>query len=205
MTDPLKFRPLHDWVLLKQVSPSEKYGSLVIPEAYRRQGLVADEADVVRVGPGIWSNPDDSLVRRPMRARAGARVLFRCKYEAAYHRFDSAYVLVHDFDVLGVFDGERFRPLHDWILIKRDEASTGRIVVPKQFQQEVTTGVVVSVGDGRDMPDGSMMPLDVKPGERVWFGRYVAIDIEVHGEKYTMMNQTNVIAAVSPERPERAA
>ncbi|MER3447229.1 MAG: co-chaperone GroES [Candidatus Dadabacteria bacterium] len=91
------------------------------------------------------------------------------------------------------------RPLHDKILIKRvDAAQTtkGGIIIPDTVKEKPQEGKVVAVGTGRILEDGKVIPLEVKAGDRVLFGKYGGTEIKLEGEEYIILDENEVLAVI---------
>ena len=93
-----------------------------------------------------------------------------------------------------------FRPLHDRVLIRRveQEAKTaGGIIIPDTAQQKPMEGEVVAVGPGARGEDGLLHPLDVKPGDRVLFGKWSGTEIKLDGEDLIIMKESDVLGILA--------
>lgn len=93
------------------------------------------------------------------------------------------------------------RPLHDRILIKRiEEGETvkGGIIIPDTAKEKPQEGEVIAVGTGRKEKDGKVIPLDVKPGDRILFGKYSGTDIRIAEEEYLIVREEEVLAVLEP-------
>jgi len=91
------------------------------------------------------------------------------------------------------------RPLHDRIIIERLEEETrtaGGLIIPDSAKEKPFEGKVVAVGKGKKTEDGKVLPLDVKVGDRVLFGKYSGTEIKVDGKEYLMMREDDVLAVV---------
>ncbi len=91
------------------------------------------------------------------------------------------------------------RPLHDKILIKRvDAAQTtkGGIIIPDTVKEKPQEGKVVATGTGRILEDGKVIPLEVKAGDRVLFGKYGGTEIKLDGEDYIILDENEVLAVI---------
>ena len=89
------------------------------------------------------------------------------------------------------------RPLYDRIIVKRsDEQESIRngIFIPDSAKEKPHEGEVVAVGRGRRLDDGQILPLDVKTGDRVLFGKYTGSETKVDGTEYTIMRENDVLA-----------
>jgi chaperonin GroES len=90
-------------------------------------------------------------------------------------------------------------PLGDRLVVQREaseEKTAGGILLPDSAKDKPTRGVIISVGDGRILDDGSRAPLQVKPGDKVLFTSYAGEQIEVDGEEYLLMNESEVLAVL---------
>jgi len=89
-----------------------------------------------------------------------------------------------------------FRPLHDRILIKRieeKETVKGGIIIPDSAKEKPQEGEVVAVGGGKKEKDGRVVPLDVKAGDRILFGKYSGTDIKIDNEEYLILKEEEVL------------
>jgi len=92
-----------------------------------------------------------------------------------------------------------FRPLHDRILIKRieeKETAKGGIIIPDSAKEKPQEGEVVSVGNGKKNEDGKVVPLDVKAGDRILFGKYSGSEIKMDDEEYLILKEEEVLGVV---------
>ena len=90
----------------------------------------------------------------------------------------------------------KFRPLHDRILVKRVEEETktkGGIIIPDTAKEKPIEGKVVATGKGRIGDDGKPIPLDVKKGDRVLFGKYGGTEVKIDGEEYLIMREDDIL------------
>ena len=88
------------------------------------------------------------------------------------------------------------RPLHDRVLIKRldeQEQMRGGIIIPDTAKEKPQQGVVVAVGEGKFREDGARQPLDVKPGDRVLFGKYSGSEVKIDDEEYLIMREDEIL------------
>ena len=91
----------------------------------------------------------------------------------------------------------KLRPLHDRILVRRIEeenARHGSIVIPDSAKEKPQEGKVIAVGNGRVTDEGKKIPLDVKAGDRILFGKYSGSEVTVDGEEYLIMKEEDVLA-----------
>ena len=91
---------------------------------------------------------------------------------------------------------EKFRPLHDRLLIQRMEAedkSKGGIIIPDSAKEKPIEGKVIAIGNGKVLDDGTVRKLDVKPNDRVLFGKYSGTDIKIEGEDHLILSESDVL------------
>ncbi len=100
----------------------------------------------------------------------------------------------------------KIRPLADRIVVKRiEEKETLRsgIIIPDSAQEKPQEAEVVAVGPGKRLEDGKRVPIDVKVGDRVLFGKYSSSDVKVDGEEYLIMREDEILG-VMEQKPEAA-
>ena len=93
----------------------------------------------------------------------------------------------------------KFNPLHDRILIKRieeKETAKGGIIIPDSAKEKQQEGEVIAVGNGKKTEDGKIIPLDVKAGDRILFGKYSGTEIKVDNEDYLILKEEEVLGVV---------
>lgn len=93
-----------------------------------------------------------------------------------------------------------FVPLHDRILVRRVEeqdTTSGGIIIPDTAKDKPQEGEVLSVGKGKVNEDGKVLPLDVKPGNRILFGKYAGTEIILEGEEYLIMREDEVLGILA--------
>jgi chaperonin GroES len=99
------------------------------------------------------------------------------------------------------------RPLYDRIVVKRVETETektsGGLYIPDSAKEKPQEGEVVSVGKGKRLEDGKIVPLDVQPGDRILFGKYSGSEIKLDGEDYMIMREDEVLGILT-EQPKAA-
>lgn len=91
------------------------------------------------------------------------------------------------------------RPLHDRIIVERLEEETktaGGIIIPDSAKEKPQEGKVVAVGKGKMTEDGKVMPLDVKVGDKVLFGKYAGTEVKFDGKEYMMMREDDVLGVI---------
>ena len=93
----------------------------------------------------------------------------------------------------------KFRPLHDRVVIRRVEEegkTTGGIIIPDTAKEKPMEGEIVSVGPGARDENGKLVPLDVKAGDRILFGKWSGTEIKLDGEDLLIMNESDVMGVV---------
>jgi chaperonin GroES len=93
----------------------------------------------------------------------------------------------------------KIRPLQDRILVKRLEEETktkGGIIIPDTAKEKPAEGTVVAVGKGKVSEDGSVIPMELKAGDRVLFSKYGGTEVKINGEEYLIMGQDDVLGVV---------
>ena len=88
------------------------------------------------------------------------------------------------------------RPLHDRLLIKRieeQESVKGGIIIPDTAKEKPQEGEIVAVGGGKKTEDGKVIPLDVKKGDRILFGKYSGTEIKLEGDEYVILREDEVL------------
>lgn len=92
------------------------------------------------------------------------------------------------------------RPLHDRLLVKRiEEAETvrGGIIIPDSAKEKPQEGEVVAVGKGKVTEEGKVLPLDVKEGDRILFGKYSGNEIKLDGEELLILREEEVLGVLT--------
>ncbi|MEW6113877.1 MAG: co-chaperone GroES [Thermodesulfobacteriota bacterium] len=93
----------------------------------------------------------------------------------------------------------KFRPLHDRILVERvesEEQSAGGIILPDTAKEKPQQGKVIAVGPGKRTEDGKLIPMDVKAGDTILFGKYSGTEVKVEGNEYLIMREEDVLGLV---------
>jgi len=92
------------------------------------------------------------------------------------------------------------RPLHDRVIVKRIEEGEqvrGGIIIPDSAKEKPQEGEVLAVGLGKYREDGSRQTLDVKPGDRILFGKYTSSEIQVGGEELLIMREDEILGIIT--------
>ncbi len=93
----------------------------------------------------------------------------------------------------------KLRPLQDRILVKRVEEETktkGGIIIPDTAKEKPAEGKVIAVGNGKLGDDGKRIPLEVKKGDRILFGKYSGTEVKIDGEEHLIMREDDVLAVI---------
>ena len=91
------------------------------------------------------------------------------------------------------------RPLHDRIIVSRieeGEQKVGGIIIPDSAKEKPQQGRVVAAGSGKSKDDGKRVPLDVKAGDLILFGKYSGQEIKLDGEEFLIMREDEVLAVI---------
>jgi chaperonin GroES len=91
------------------------------------------------------------------------------------------------------------KPLHDRIIVRRieeGEQKIGGIIIPDSAKEKPQQGKVIAVGAGKIKDDGKRIPLDVKEGDTILFGKYSGQEIKINGEEHLIMREDEVLAIV---------
>ncbi len=93
----------------------------------------------------------------------------------------------------------KLRPLNDRILVKRveeKEVTKGGIIIPDTAKEKPAEGKVVAIGNGKLGEDGKRIPLEIKKGDRILFGKYGGAEINIDGQEYLIMNEGEVLGVI---------
>jgi len=99
---------------------------------------------------------------------------------------------------IGVF--MKFKPLHDRVLIEvldSSEKTAGGIIIPDTAQEKPQEGKVVAVGGGAKTEDGKIIPMDVKVGDKVLFGKWSGTEVKIDGKEYSIMKESDIMGISS--------
>ena len=100
------------------------------------------------------------------------------------------------------------RPLHDRIIVHRleeGEQQVGGIIIPDTAKEKPQQGTVIAAGNGKANDDGKRVPLDVKAGDRILFGKYAGQEIKLDGQEYFIMKEDDVLAVIEGQTKKTAA
>jgi len=93
----------------------------------------------------------------------------------------------------------KFRPLHDRVVIRRveqEQKTAGGIIIPDTAKEKPMEGEVLAVGPGARGEDGKILPLDVKVGDRVLFGKWSGTEIKIDGEELIVMKESDIMGVI---------
>jgi len=96
-------------------------------------------------------------------------------------------------------DSMNVRPLHDRLIVQRieeGEQKVGGIIIPDSAKEKPQQGKVIAAGNGKSKDDGKRIPLDVKAGDTILFGKYSGQEIKIDGEEYLIMREDEVLAVI---------
>jgi chaperonin GroES len=102
----------------------------------------------------------------------------------------------------------KFRPLHDRVVIKRIEAeekTTGGIIIPDTAKEKPQQGEVIAVGPGGRDESGKLIPIDVKVGDRVLFGKWSGTEVKLDGVEYLIMKESDLMGVLVEAEGRRKA
>lgn len=103
----------------------------------------------------------------------------------------------------------KFRPLHDRLVVKRidaEEKTKGGIIIPDTAKEKPQEGEVLAVGPGARDESGKLVPLDVKAGDRILFGKWSGTEIKLDGEDLLIMKESDVMGVIEAEaKPSKKA
>ncbi len=102
----------------------------------------------------------------------------------------------------------KFRPLHDRVVVKRidaEEKTAGGIIIPDTAKEKPSQGEVVSVGPGGRDESGKLIPLDVKTGDRVLFGKWSGTEVKIDGVEYLIMKESDIMGVLDAEVAKKKA
>ena len=94
----------------------------------------------------------------------------------------------------------KFRPLHDRVVVKRvdsEEKTKGGIIIPDTAKEKPQEGQVVAVGPGARDEAGKLVPLDVKSGDRILFGKWSGTEVKIDGEDLLIMKESDIMGIVA--------
>jgi len=102
----------------------------------------------------------------------------------------------------------KFRPLHDRVVVRRveqDERSAGGIIIPDTAKEKPMEGEVIAVGPGARNEKGEIVPLDVKAGDRILFGKWSGTEVKMDGEELLIMKESDVMGIIEGGKAAKRA
>ena len=93
----------------------------------------------------------------------------------------------------------KFRPLHDRVVVRRlaqEEKSAGGIIIPDTAKEKPQEGEIIAAGPGARDESGKLVPLDVKAGDRVLFGKWSGTEVKIDGEELLIMKESDIMGVV---------
>jgi chaperonin GroES len=115
-------------------------------------------------------------------------------------------------DTIGFCNSEveamKFRPLHDRIVVRRieeDMKTAGGIIIPDTAKEKPMQGEIISTGPGARDESGKLVPLDVKKGDRVLFGKWSGTEVKIDGQELLIMKESDVLGIIEGKASVRAA
>ena len=102
----------------------------------------------------------------------------------------------------------KFRPLHDRVLVRRieeDETTAGGIIIPDTAKEKPQEGEVIAAGSGVKAEDGTIIPLDVKAGDLILFGKWSGNEVTVDGEELLIMKESDILGIIEVTKKSKKA
>src|SRR6266851_113187 len=102
----------------------------------------------------------------------------------------------------------KFRPLHDRIVVRRidaEEKSTGGIIIPDTAKEKPSQGEVIAVGPGGRDEAGKLIPIDVRVGDRVLFGKWSGTEVKIDGEELLIMKESDIMGVIDETAARKKA
>ncbi len=102
----------------------------------------------------------------------------------------------------------KLRPLHDRVMVRRvdqEEKSAGGIIIPDTAQEKPMEGEIVAAGNGTLRDDGTLVPLDVKAGDRILFGKWSGNEVTVDGEELLIMKESDILGIIEVAKKSKKA
>jgi len=102
----------------------------------------------------------------------------------------------------------KFRPLHDRVVVKRidaEEKTAGGIIIPDTAKEKPQQGEVIAVGPGGRDESGKLIPIDVKTGDRVLFGKWSGTEVKIDGTEYLIMKESDIMGVLVEEAARKKA
>jgi len=105
-------------------------------------------------------------------------------------------------------DNMKFRPLHDRVVVKRidaEEKSAGGIIIPDTAKEKPSEGEIIAVGPGGRDENGKLIPIDLKTGDRVLFGKWSGTEVKLDGVDYLIMKESDIMGVLDQSAARKKA
>ena len=102
----------------------------------------------------------------------------------------------------------KFRPLHDRVVVRRvesEEKTKGGIIIPDTAKEKPQEGEIIAVGSGARDEAGKLVPLDVKTGDRILFGKWSGTEVKLNGEDLLIMKESDIMGIIEGQPAKRKA
>jgi chaperonin GroES len=102
----------------------------------------------------------------------------------------------------------KFRPLHDRVVVKRidaEERTTGGIIIPDTAKEKPSQGEIIAVGPGGRDENGKLIPIDVRSGDRVLFGKWSGTEVKIDGVEYLIMKESDIMGVLEGTAAKKKA
>ena len=102
----------------------------------------------------------------------------------------------------------KFRPLHDRVVVRRlesEEKTKGGIIIPDTAKEKPQEGEIIAVGSGARDESGKLIPLDVKAGDRILFGKWSGTEVKIDGVELAIMKESDIFAVIGGKAARAAA
>ena len=99
-----------------------------------------------------------------------------------------------------------FKPLHDRVLVRRvesDQKTAGGIIIPDTAQEKPMEGEVLGIGSGARDELGKLVPLDVKKGDKILFGKWSGTEVKMNGEDYLIMKESDIMGIITSTKKKK--
>jgi chaperonin GroES len=190
-------RPTEDWIFCTNTRRSNRIGRLWVPDSCRED---LQQGDVVAVGPGKLTE----WTRLKMTVKVGDRVLWAKHWQKDVDiSDDEKYAAVREKDVIGIVtdEGKRLIPLYNTVVVKMDPLPEreGSLWLPQQVKKELMppmAGTVVDIGEGHLFSNGSIIPMEVKKGQRILVNAFAGEDHSFGEEVLRLVPEEHVVAII---------
>ncbi len=102
----------------------------------------------------------------------------------------------------------KFRPLHDRVVVERitaDQKTAGGIIIPDSAQEKPQQGKIIAVGPGGRDENGKLIPIDVKPGDLVLFGKWSGTEVKIDGQDFLIMKESDIMGVLDASVAKKKA